>query len=74
MADDKAKTSPETPPKTLSVPEAGKLYFGMSRNASYEAAARGDIPFIQLGPRIKRVPVRALEEMLNIAPAPRQPR
>ena len=28
-------------PRTLSVPEAGKRYFGIGRNASYRAAADG---------------------------------
>ena len=52
-------------PKTISVPEAGKEYFGLSRNASYAAAERGDIPVIKVG-KLLRVPVRALEEMLNV--------
>jgi len=30
---------------TVSVPEAGKRYFGLGRNASYEAARRGDNPY-----------------------------
>ena len=51
-------------PKTITVPEAGKQYFGMSRNASYAAAERGEIPVVQIG-KLLRVPVRALEEMLN---------
>jgi hypothetical protein len=51
---------------TISVPEAGKRYFGLSRNAAYEAAARGDLPVIRIG-RLLRVPVRALEAMLNEA-------
>jgi hypothetical protein len=67
MAEDPA----DTPPKTLSVPEAGKLYFGLSRNASYAAANRGDIPVVRIG-KILRVPVQALEEMLRAAS--RQPR
>jgi hypothetical protein len=29
--------------KTMSVPDAGKLYYDLSRNASYDAARRGDI-------------------------------
>jgi hypothetical protein len=45
-------------PKTLSVPEAGKRY--------YDAAARGELPTIRIG-RLLRVPVRALETMLNEA-------
>jgi len=51
---------------TISVPEAGKRYFGLSRNAAYEAAARGDLPVIRIG-RLLRVPVRAMERMLERA-------
>jgi hypothetical protein len=51
-------------PKTLSIPEAGKRYFGLSRNGSYDAAARGDIPTIRVG-RLLRVPVRAMEAKLD---------
>ena len=46
--------------KTLPVPEAGRRYFGLGRNASYAAAKRGDIPTIQIG-RLLRAPVVALE-------------
>jgi hypothetical protein len=66
------KPKAEDQPKTLSVPEAGKRYFGLSRNASYLAAERGDLPVIKIGPKLLRVPVRALEEMLNATS--RQPR
>jgi len=51
-------------PLTISVPEAGRRYFDLSRNGSYAAAARGDIPTIKVG-RLLRVPVRALERMLD---------
>jgi hypothetical protein len=50
--------------KTISVPEAGRRYFDLCRGASYEAAKRGDIPTIRIG-RLLRVPVRALERMLD---------
>lgn len=53
-------------PLTLSVPEAAERYFGMGRTAAYQAAERGDIPTIRIG-RTVRVPVRALEDMLNAA-------
>jgi hypothetical protein len=53
-------------PKTLTVPAAGKEYFGLSRNASYAAAERGDIPTIKVG-RLLRVPVRAMERLLDSA-------
>ena len=49
---------------TLSVPEAGRRYFGLSRNAAYAAADRGEIPTIKIG-RLLRVPVRAMEQMLD---------
>jgi ribosomal protein S14 len=52
--------------ETISVPEAGRRYFGMSRNASYMAAERGEIPTVRIG-RLLRVPVRALERMLDQA-------
>jgi hypothetical protein len=54
------------PPKTISVPEAGREYFDLGRNASYAAAARGEIPTIKIG-RLLRVPVAALERKLEEA-------
>jgi hypothetical protein len=51
-------------PLTLSVPDAGRRYFGMSKNASYDAAARGEIPTVRIG-RLLRVPVRAMEAILD---------
>jgi hypothetical protein len=60
--------------KTLSVPVAGRLYFGLGRNASYEAAKRGEIPTIKIVSRL-RVPIVALELMLAQAcrPSPTGP-
>jgi Helix-turn-helix domain len=49
---------------TISVPEAGRRYFGLSRNAAYDAAGRGEIPTIRIG-RLLRVPIRALEKILD---------
>ena len=54
--------------KTLSVPQAGKLYFDLGRNASYEAARRGDLPIIKIGSRL-RVSVARLDQMLAEAGA-----
>jgi excisionase family DNA binding protein len=51
--------------KTMTVPEAGASYFGLSRGASYEAAKRGEIPTIRIG-KLLRVPVQALEQMLAV--------
>ena len=53
-------------PKTLPVPEAGRRYFDLGRNASYAAAKRGDIPTIRMG-RLLRVPIIALERRLEEA-------
>jgi hypothetical protein len=51
-------------PKTISVPQAGKQYFDLAKNAAYAAAARGEIPVIRIGGRL-RVPVCQLERMLE---------
>lgn len=40
---------------TLSVPEAGRLIYGIGRDAAYAAANRGEIPVLTVG-RTKRVP------------------
>jgi hypothetical protein len=49
---------------TMTVPEAGRKYFGLGKNGSYDAAKRGDIPTIKIGSRLF-VPVIALERMLS---------
>jgi hypothetical protein len=54
------------PPLTMSVPEAGRKYFGLSKNSSYDAAARGEIPTVKVG-KLLRVPVRAMERILDAA-------
>ena len=51
---------------TISVPEAGRRYFGLSRNGAYAAAVRGEIPTIKIG-RLLRVPIRAMELKLDEA-------
>ena len=52
--------------QTMSIPEAGAHYLGLSRGGSYDAARRGEIPVIRIG-RIYWVPVRAMERMLDTA-------
>jgi hypothetical protein len=49
---------------TISVPKAG-MAFGLSRNASYEAAKRGDIHCVPMG-RKKPVPTAWLRQKLGI--------
>jgi hypothetical protein len=50
---------------TISVPDAGRLFFGLARNAAYEAAKTGDIQTIKIGGRIV-VPVAPLAEKLGL--------
>ncbi len=49
------------------VPEAGAM-LGLTRNASYEAAKRGDIPTIRIG-KLIRVPKAAFHQMIERAGA-----
>jgi hypothetical protein len=51
---------------TMSVPEAGRKYFGLSRGASYEAAKRGEIVTLKVG-RLLRVPKVAMDRKLEQA-------
>lgn len=55
----------------MSVPKAGRHYFGLGKNASYEAARRGDIPVVRVGRRIF-ASVPALERMIEQAGQPKQ--
>ena len=50
---------------TITVPDAGRLFFGLGRNASYEAAKRGDIPTIVIGGKIRAV-VAPIAEQLGL--------
>ena len=50
--------------KTLSVPEAGALYFGLGRNGSYKAAKLGLIPTIEVLGK-KRVPIVLMDRRLE---------
>lgn len=53
-------------PLTMSVPDAGYKYYGLGRNASYEAAKSGQIPAIRVGNRL-RVPMTAMIKILEEA-------
>jgi hypothetical protein len=58
-----------SPRKWMSVPEAGRIYYGLSRNGSYDAAARGEIPTVRVG-RLLKVPVHLMEKMFDQAGVP----
>lgn len=47
----------------LTIPAAGRKFFGIGKSASYEAARRGQIPTIRIGRRLF-VPLAAVENML----------
>jgi hypothetical protein len=50
--------------KTMKVPKAGKIYFGLDRDASYAAAKNGQIPVIWVGKRALAI-IPAIERMLE---------
>jgi excisionase family DNA binding protein len=58
-----SKTAPANERLVYTVPEAGRL-LGLSRNGSYEAAKRGDIPTIRIG-RLLLVPKGPFHRMLE---------
>lgn len=53
---------------TISVPAVGEIFFGLARNASYEAAAKGDIETIRIGGKIL-VPVAPIAAKLGLVTA-----
>jgi hypothetical protein len=50
---------------TASVPEVGRICFGLARNASYAAAKSGQIPTVKMGGKIRAV-TAPLARMLGI--------
>lgn len=50
---------------TITVPDAGRLFFGLAKNAAYEAAKRGDFDTIRVGGKIV-VPVAPLAQRLGL--------
>lgn len=67
MGKAKAKRAVRSMPERLvyEVPEAGAM-LGLSRNSSYSAAARGEIPTIKIG-RLLKVPKIAFDRLLERA-------
>jgi hypothetical protein len=60
---------PEDQPTVPLWPDTGKA-LNLSRSATYDAAARGDIPVLRIG-RVLRVPTSRLRAMLGLDDAPR---
>jgi hypothetical protein len=59
-----SETNKTTERKTMTVPEAGKHYYDLERDASYAAAKRGDILTMRIG-RMLRVPIAAMDRKLD---------
>lgn len=53
---------------TYGVPEAGEM-IGLSRNGSYDAAARGEIPTFRVG-RLLKVPKQKWDQIVSGEVAP----
>ena len=50
--------------ETITVPEAGRRYYGIGKVSSYKAAKAGLIPTIRVG-HLLRVPVRLMEKKME---------
>jgi hypothetical protein len=63
-----AQAEPESDAKgtpwTMSVPAAGRRYFGLGKYASYQAAEEGLIPYVRVG-RLMRALPRKIESRLT---------
>jgi len=51
------------PAWTMSIPAAGRKYFGLGKFASYQAAEEGLIPYVKVG-RLKKALPRQIEKRL----------
>ena len=50
---------------TMPIPEAGRKYFDLGRDGSYQAARTGVIPTVKVGRKKKLALVRVLERRLE---------
>jgi hypothetical protein len=62
---------PEEQP-TMSVPDAGRIAFGLNPTQSYDMAKRGDLPVIFTSRCRMRVPTMALRLKLGLEPRPQR--
>ena len=63
------KEDPQLAPAAYTVPQAGEM-IGLSRNGSYDAARRGEIPVLQFGKK-KVVPKALWHAKLGLTEAAR---
>jgi hypothetical protein len=59
-----AKQESDERPWTVSIPAAGRKYYGVGRATAYELARDGTMPTIDLGPKLKRALPRVIEAQL----------
>lgn len=52
---------------TASIPDVGRICYGLGRNGAYDAAKRGEIPTIRIG-RLLKVPIALVRAKLGIEP------
>jgi hypothetical protein len=50
------KPTTEEPPWTMSVPECGRQFLGLGKDASYKAARDGLIPTVSAGRKLRALP------------------
>jgi hypothetical protein len=67
MEEVKQRTTPKSAPAGYTVPDAGAM-IGLSRNGSYDAARRGEIPVLNFGKR-KIVPKAIWDRKLGLTGA-----
>jgi hypothetical protein len=54
-------------PETMTIPQAGRHYLGLGKNASYEAEKLGYLPSIPVGKKKRKVVVRIMERLMDAA-------
>jgi hypothetical protein len=62
---DEEERADTPPPWTMSVPKAGRRYYGAGKNRSYDLARTGIMPTIKTGPRTIRALPRVIENQLK---------
>ena len=68
-----AASSREYPKGAFTIPEAGRLFFGMGPAASYKAAEDGRIPTVSIGQRRRLVTADAIDRLLHPTDYPPDP-
>jgi len=65
MRESKTLRNESEPARTMSIPEAGRRFYGLSRGGSYRIAGTNAMPVIKLGRRLRRVSVAVMERIVG---------